>query len=335
MSPVRDEFFGIKDQVELFVLENWPWPASGRPRLEKLAGDGSDRIFIRAALAGRTALAVIGPDPAENRAYLEIGGHLWRTGEWGPEFFGFDPDQGFFLIEDLGSTHLADSDDPKPAYRDVIGLLADFHARGRSGFDPAWCCQTRRYDRELILERELNYFQAAFFEGYLGLSASEPGLEAEKEALAQAALTGAGTALMHRDFQSRNIMIKNGRPRMIDFQGARLGPPGYDLASLLYDPYAGLKGGFRAELKDLYLKSIALDRKAFEAVFPFLAACRLFQALGAYGFLTRVKGKKDFARFIRPALADLVGLWSGKGFSAYPGLKRLLERAVRKMEDVS
>ncbi len=323
------------------------WPGGDRELVwGLLAGDGSDRKFFRVSGGQFSAVALAGPDAAENRAYDLIGRHLWLKGGWGPEFLSSDREKGFFLLEDLGDRLLqaealaSGAGAAVAVYRPVVRLLAEVHARALDGFDPAWPFQTRRYDRELILQRETGYFLSAFVSGYLGLSPDRPGLDAEFAELAGKALAGTETVLMHRDFQSRNIMIKDALPRLVDFQGARLGPPGYDLASLLYDPYVRLGPEERRELFSQYLKDRAdfgydLDETAFRVSFRLLAVCRLLQALGAFGFLSRVKGKRGFEAYIPAALEALEGLMAGNEMNFINKLRGLLTESREKLEKPS
>ncbi|MEW6265290.1 MAG: phosphotransferase [Thermodesulfobacteriota bacterium] len=321
-----------------FLDEHWPSSRTdpSASMITPLAGGGSDRAFFRVSAGAETAVLVIGPDREENRAYEAIGRHLWRLGQWGPEFLAADQDLGLFLIEDLGSIALQDlagratMAEKERLYRPVVEIMAGLHQRGWNGFDPEWCHQTRRYNKGLILDRETGYFLRAFVSGYLGRTIEAADMAGEFEALADAALAGPERGLMHRDFQSRNVMVKNGRPRLIDFQGARLGPPGYDLASLVYDPYVPIAEDLRDRLTDHY---ITLRREAtpggfgaesFRRSFPFLATCRLLQALGAFGHLTRVKGKPHFAAYILPAVGNLRRLLAGEGFDFLPRLRNLV-----------
>jgi hypothetical protein len=301
-----------------------------------MTGDGSDRVFMRVrGEHGRGAVLVYGPDQAENRSYEHIGRHLWTVGRYGPEFFGADPARGVFLIEDLGTVRLqawtrsADPESLEAMYLQTVTMLAEVHVRASAGFDPDWSFQTRQYDRELILAREAGYFQESFLRGHLGIISPSRALKREFERLADRALEGAGVGFMHRDCQSRNIMIKDGRPRLIDFQGARLGPPGYDLASLLYDPYVRPKAGLRAACCEQYLvRRLELgdiDRESFMGTLPFLAVSRLLQALGAYAFLSGVRGKTQFLQYLPVALGSLGELLSDEKFAFMPELRRLVK----------
>jgi aminoglycoside/choline kinase family phosphotransferase len=188
----------------------------------------------------------------------------------------------------------------------------------------------------LILERETGYFLDAFIRGYLGKKVDTENLASEFLILADTALADSEMVLMHRDFQSRNIMIKTGWPRLIDFQGARLGPPGYDLASLLYDPYADLESGQRNALCEYYVeRRLAaqedFDEKRLLKGLPYLAACRLLQALGAFGFLTKVRGKLRFEQHIPAALRILRELLESREFDFAPALRVLVNRAAEEL----
>jgi len=313
-----------------FVREAWPWPGDRADEFvfEPLPGDASNRRFIRVRAGGRTVLLVMGPDPAENRSYAEIGRHLWALEGIGPQFYRAEPARGLFLIEDLGDLSLSEAvrqgADAAGRYRSVIEVMVRLHGRGLSGFDSGWCYQTERYDRDLILERETGYFAREFLAGYMGQGPTGRDLSGDFETLTRLALENVPLVLMHRDFQSRNVMFSQDRPRLIDFQGARLGPAGYDLASLLYDPYMDLDETLRRDLLEHYLTlrqaGGEFDRRIFLTSYPFLAVCRLLQALGAYGFLTCKRNKPHFAAYIPAALRALNRLLEHDTMAALPGL---------------
>lgn len=337
-----DERPGL-NQAAAFIINIWPPATQNSLNWKVLAGDGSDRSFLRVRAGNDVAIVVHGSNPEENRAYEAIGRHLWQAGRFGPQFLATAPDRGLFLIEDLGDISLQHLATQAPratleaAYKMVIGLLADLQLAALTGFNPAWAFQTARYDRDLILQRETGYFMSAFIQGYLGMTADGPELAAEYSSLAEMAMTDTQTVFLHRDFQSRNIMIKDDRPRLIDFQGARLGPAGYDLASLLYDPYVTFDDRLRAGLLDHYLElrskdRSGFDRTAFLRAFPCLAVCRLLQALGAYGFLSMVKNKSYFRAYVLPAVKNLTGLLGQESFDFLPHLRRLAGEILAEVE---
>jgi len=336
------EFKPDKDQVGFVAESLGPDLDPNKITWRSIPDVGSDRSFVRVIDGDRSHVLVTSRDLAENRAYEAIGRHLWSLNRAGPEFIAVDHDHGFFLLEDLGDIQLLDAAlassgrETVSLYKKVVRLVAYVHREAGQGFDTKWCYQTPFYDKTLILERETGYFTGAFLGRHLGITDLDPGLEAEFESLAEAALTGTERTFMHRDFQSRNIMLKDGRPRLVDFQGARLGPPGYDLASLLYDPYIDLAGEVREEIKDYYIglrhTEVNFNARAFNRSYYFLAVCRLLQALGAYGFLYRVKGIAWFKEQIPAAVRSLDGLLHRPEMSGLPRLGRTVKDVRSRIE---
>jgi aminoglycoside/choline kinase family phosphotransferase len=192
-------------------------------------------------------------------------------------------------------------------YMSVIDILVDLCLVGADGFNPDWTFQTPTYDKQLILDRECRYFVDAFLNGFLGMKIDYDTLSKEFEQLADRALQGAMVGFMHRDCQSRNIMVANGAVHFIDFQGGRLGPLQYDLASLLIDPYVSLPDDLRQQLlsycTDRVADRVPIDRKAFIRSYYHCTLTRNLQALGAYGYLS--KRKPAFTQYIPGAVDSL------------------------------
>jgi len=164
----------------------------------------------------------------------------------------------------------------------------------------------------------------------MGLDFSEKVLKKELEGLANLVDSyDIGTWILHRDFQSRNLMIRDETVFIIDFQAARLGPPGYDLASLLHDPYVNMPWSLRSELFDFYcIKMKDIFRgKVFARQFHLVAILRLLQALGAYGFLIKSKGRDFFRPFIPPALEGLARLLEDWQLTDCTELRRCIRAA--------
>ncbi len=288
--------------------------------------DGSERGFFRVVPGnrGRSLIAMENPPISdfarlENTAYLRIGQHLHRCGAHVPEIYRWDLDKGRFLLEDAGDYKLQDAvlegEDPFPLYTAALETLVRMQMRAARGFDTSWCCQTPAYDRELMLRYESGYFREAFLEGYLGIRGKAGRLERPFTHLADMASRAGAACFVHRDFQSRNLVVTQGGIAVLDWQGGRLGPPGYDLASLLIDPYAGLTPRTRTLLYRVYLKALAGEdpeqASLLEETYPYLAVQRNLQILGAYAFLSRVRGKTFFEAFIPRAVASLKELLKG------------------------
>ncbi len=288
---------------------------------QPLAGDASDRRFFR-LLGSPTVILLYHPKPPglgvnENDSYFHLGRHLRAQGTPVPEIYDYCREEGWLLLEDLGDISLeaaikrgGGEDQVRFRYRQALEILVNLQIRGQEGFDPAWCFDTPVVHRPFLWERELGYFVRAFLQGYLGLEVEIDDLAPDFERLLTRALPPAPNFFLHRDFQSRNLMIKNGRLRVIDFQGGRLGPLGYDVAALLIDPYVNLSQAWQEELLAHYLDRLeerlpGVDREAFTGQYRHLALCRNLQILGAFGYLTRVKQKVNFARYIPAAVAGL------------------------------
>lgn len=321
---------------------------------ELLKGDGSNRQFWRVAPHGSFGCIVVAPEKYDEKGLREatsvwkIGNHLRSAGVPVPELYGFDESFGVLVYEDLGDIHLhsvvrgtdffneGSVEELRSLYRQTVDVLVTMQYRGRDGFDRSWCWDGPVYDRELMLERESGYFLRAFWQGLLSQQPPD-GLTAEFELLAGVA-AGAPTAFfLHRDFQSRNVMIKDGMVRVIDFQAGRLGPLAYDLASLLLDPYADLPVWFQEELYEYYLQQLQprvhLDTEAFHGSYLVLGLQRNLQILGAFSYLSAVSGKPFFRSYIRPSLVSLLRLLRQDNQPYLPVLTAMAEQAQQLLDE--
>ena len=316
--------------------------------ITSIRGDGSSRKFWRIGQGDkRICLAVAPPvadklNLAEAKAAKFIGLHLLNQGVRVPEQYGWDEESGLLLFEDFGDRKLHDSvlgeqgrehsiENIRSIYSQVVKNLAMMQVNGAKGFDTAWCWDTPRYDKSIMLERESGYFLQAFWQDYLGKK--EPsGLQEEFAYLAEKAALIPGDYFLHRDFQSRNIMLQHREPCFIDFQGGRLGPLAYDLASLLIDPYVALQSDFQEELLEEYLDAleglIAVDRRKFVEEYLLLALQRNLQIVGAFAFLSKQRRKIFFAQFLGPAVDSLNTLLECELFSALTILRKTVSSAV-------
>lgn len=293
--------------------------------IQAIAGDGSDRLWFRARHKGKSlilsdhGICLDAPQnnngSAQLNAFIKIGAHLAGKGLAVPRILGHDTISGQVAVSDLGSTHLADHilgmDEAQiiQCYQPVIDRLIDFSFKGIQGFHTNWTCQTPSYSKQMILDLECRYFMQAFVNKYLGRKEQFENFTRPFSHIADNALVHAMNGLMHRDCQSKNIMIHDGRPWFIDFQSARPGPIQYDLASLLIDPYVTLSRAVRDQLKNYALEKIgakvSFDRDTFMHSFRYCCISRNLQMLGAFGFLTQVKNKTQFEKYIPAALNGL------------------------------
>ncbi|CAN2040975.1 N-acetylmuramate 1-kinase [Candidatus Magnetomoraceae bacterium gMMP-15] len=305
-----------------------------------LKGDGSDRLWYR--LIGEYELPNSEPEiqnsesetqsstiimvnqgikPILNQtcevdSFIKIGAHLFKKGIPVPEIYCYDAFSGMVFMKDLGDMHLQSiirnnksKNEILKNYKSIINLLIDFSIKGADDFDLSWTYQTAFYDRDMILEKESRYFVESFLNGYLNLSIEFKDLKEEFTNLAETALENSITGLMHRDFQSRNIMFYKNKFYFIDFQGARMGPIQYDLASLLIDPYVELSHKIQENLltycMDKLSSLIKIDKNKFQVGYKYCSLHRNLQILGAFSYLSMVKGKKYFKNYIPNAIKSL------------------------------
>ena len=309
---------------------------------EHLKGDGSDRQWYRLNMDRKSMILVDHGIRKSDRvneadAFVNIGRHLFDRGLPVPQIYDGDTFAGYAFMEDLGNLDLqtnvqqAENDEKIIGmYRSVIQQLIKFSASGAERFDAAWAYQTSSYSKTLILEKECRYFVDAFLNTYLGLEMIYEDFEREFKFLAEKALEYALPGLMHRDFQSRNIMIKNDAFYFIDFQASRMGPIQYDLAALLIDPYVQLPQDIQTRLLGYCVEKlqadINLNADNFCRCYRYCRLTRNLQILGAFGYLSRVKKKAHFEKYIPAALGTLKKTLSDEVGREFPKLKKLVEK---------
>jgi N-acetylmuramate 1-kinase len=292
-----------------------------RTRVTLLRG-GSDRRFWRLRDRKRAAVLVeVDPRDPELRNWLAIGVWLWAEKLGGPGFFADDAERGAVLMEDLGDLTLEmlanDSDDARELlyeiYDEVVARLVDLQVRGTAALERCPAAGRRRFGYE-DLRWETGYFRRRFLSAMAEVPGGTlAGLEEDFHRLALAVLEQP-EVLMHRDFQSRNILLHDFEPRFVDFGGMRLGPLAYDLASLLRDPYVRLTPALRASMRDSYRVQLAeaggpsLTLPEMERLEVLAGLQRVMQAIGAYAHLGLVRGKREFLRHVPAGLARLAEL---------------------------
>ena len=299
----------------LFARHYGVSPAELTP-LQGLGGSG--RAIVRLTGSGRRAVGVLGPDRAENVAFLEFSRHFRRHGLPVPEIYGEDLDHGAYLEEDLGDVTLFDflarhrsaeavAPEAVAAYRSVIAELPRFQVVAGRDLNYKACYPRSSFDRQSIAW-DLNYFKYYFLR-LAGVPFNEQALELDFSRLTKLLLAADRDYFLYRDFQSRNVMLRDGQPWFVDYQGGRKGALQYDIASLLYDGKADLPPALRQELLDHYLDCLAglipLDRAAFMEHYYAFVYVRILQALGAYGFRGFYERKAHFLQSVPYALKNL------------------------------
>jgi len=333
-----------KGRAEELIRENTQ--LSGPFRWQPLHGDGSERAFCRVSDRKGSLILVWRPIedsrfPNENDSYVYMGRHLLNKGIPVPEIYGYSRPEGLTLLEDLGSVHLQEAVQGAEErliglYGQAVELLLEMQAKATQDLDTSHCFDTPVYDPPFIVRHELEYFRWSFLEGALELEIDPAYLESDFLLLAsRAGEVGGQTFFLHRDFQSRNLMVKDDFLYLIDFQGARLGPPQYDVASLLLDPYVQLPESIQNELLSVYSgnlnESTGITVDEFMYRFSHVALCRNLQILAAFSFLTKRKGRPHFAQYIIPAWNRLRRLLRETALSDYQSLIDLVKRQSDEM----
>src|ERR1039458_3396943 len=289
-------------------------------RAQPLQGElgGSGRKIIRLSTERLSAIGVLYDVREENVAFLEFSRHFRRHGLPVPEIYAEDLSQGAYLEEDLGGTTLFEflsghrdgaiiAPEAVAAYRKVVAVLPRFQVEAGRDLNYKVCYPRSSFDRQSIAW-DLNYFKYYFLR-LAGVPFNEQALEHDFTRLTKFLLGANQGYFLYRDFQSRNVMLRDEQPFFLDYQGGRKGALQYDIASLLYDGKADLPPEVRQELLEYYLEClgrfIAVDRNAFMEHYYAYVYVRILQALGAYGFRGFYERKAHFLQSVPYALKNL------------------------------
>lgn len=278
-------------------------------RILELPSSGSGRIYFRISFKDKNndnIIAAFNPEVNENIAQYSFTIHFIEKGLKVPKIFAKDETYRYLLMEDLGTTSMLEAianmnwEDKSNIYKKVLHELIRFQFDGFEGLDLDVAWPVSRFERQNILW-DLNYFKYYFIKTH-NISFNESKLEKDFQNLSNVLLNSESDFFLYRDFQARNIMIKDGEPWFIDFQGGRQGPLQYDLVSLLYQAKANLSEDFRNEMSHYYLK--LLEEKSYEHIENFKTNYnafiwfRMMQVMGAYGYRGILQRKAHFLQSI-------------------------------------
>lgn len=305
---------------------------------------GSARKYYRMTGEGGVAIGCIGTSPAENRAFLTIDDRFCACGLHAPHIYGVSDDGMSYIMEDLGDGQLfellkpnvKDSDFSAQQLdwlHDTLALLPAVQFKVGEGMDWSVCFPDREFNDRMV-NFDINYFKYDFLK-LTGLEFNEIRLQDDYDRLREDSLNFEGDTFMYRDFQARNIMIKDNEPCFIDFQGGRRGPVQYDLASFLWNAGTHFPASLRRELEEVYLKSLSsyvpVDRDRFYETYRLITLVRLLQEMGAYGFRGLVERKQLFIDCIPTALGCIRELIA-EPFKRYPYLTETLNMLCEKWD---
>jgi N-acetylmuramate 1-kinase len=286
-------------------------------KIRPIEKGGSDRKFYRIRCSQNQTLILVkyNLEREENRHYVEIAKFLEVHGIRAPKIYFHDAAEGLIWIEDLGEHDLYgyrhDSWLVRRAfYESALDEIIKLHRLPESVCEEMKQHLPAEFDAALY-RWEQRYFFNNCLGRYFKVSESTRKELAALPSLREIAkrLASLPRVLVHRDFQSQNIIIQNGQANLIDFQGMRPGLAEYDLASLLFDPYVELSAAERSELTRYYRQKQTDNGRTIERQFDdtlqLCAMQRLMQALGAYGFLGLVRGHEHFLRYVPRAVCSL------------------------------
>ena len=285
-----------------------------------ISQQGSNRHYYREVDAqGKTYIRVEGTNKEENSAFIYLSQHFASKGLPVPQVYWVSEDGMTYTQDDLGDLLLFDairhgretgefSVEEKDLLARTLRALAHIQIKGAEDLDWSYCFPVPAMD-ERSIRWDLNYFKYCFLKG-TKIEFSEPLLEDEFDRLTAVILAQPADSFLYRDCQSRNVMIKDGQPFFIDFQGGRRGPTQYDVASFLWQAKANIPAALREELIEVYLDELqsllpSLDKQAWKDALPHFVLFRTLQVLGAYGYRGFFERKQHFIQSIPNALRNL------------------------------
>lgn len=305
-----------------------------KPQINKLIGGGSQREYFRLSEGGATTIGVCGEDARENEIFLNLSFIFKDVGIKVPEIILVSKDKKCYLLQDLGDMALMSAlHTPeniywaKRALEELIDiqLLPENIWKHSVGFTPF---------SERLIRWDLNYFKYDFLKP-ASIDFNEEQLEDDFDKLASRLLDpGITNGLMYRDFQSRNIMIKDNQLYFIDYQGARKGPVVYDAVSFIWQAKAPFSYPEREELCNFYAlklsERIKVSQTKIANQFPLIELFRTLQVLGAYGFRGLIEKKSHFIESLPLAVKNLKYLKDKGNLSDYPEISNIAEKLVLK-----
>jgi aminoglycoside/choline kinase family phosphotransferase len=308
-----------KTRIEQALSELFKKYAGSEPiNITKLPQSGSYREYYRITGNNGTFIGAYNEDKAENKAFTSFTKHFFDRGIAVPKLLIEDAEQNIYLIQDLGDTTLLSyllqqnypselTPDVISTYKKVIDGLPAIQVLGSKELDFSVCYPRHAFDKQSMMW-DLNYFKYYFLK-LAKVPFNEQLLENDFETLTEFLLTADCNYFLFRDFQSRNIMLLDGKPYYIDYQGGRKGALHYDIASILFEAKTNLPHLLREELLDYYItilnQYIPVSKEEFHKHFYGYVYIRLMQAMGAYGFRGLYEKKELFLQSIPLAINHL------------------------------
>ena len=322
-----------------------------------IAASGSARKYYRIVTEKHTLIGTYSENKEENEAFLTFSKHFHDLGLNVPEVFAVNEDKTCYLQSDFGDDNLfahvqkalianvgpstlrpcsatagsgtSYSENVIHLYKKALKHLVKLQVLGHKGLDYSKAYPSERFDRQAILD-DLNYFKYYFVKPHEEIDFNETRLGKDFEAFADFVSQAPCDFFMYRDFQSRNIMVKDNELYFIDFQGGRKGPLNYDVVSLLYQVKAQIPQAVRDELIQYYKEELKQyvnpEEVKFDLYQPYFVYLRLLQVLGAYGFRGLIQKKSHFIESIPYALKELKTWNKNHSLNDYPELQKVISQ---------
>lgn len=323
----------MEELVRLFEK----YAACGPEVTEELTSSGSNRRYYRIQGGGKSVIGAVGTSFEENKAFITIARHFKSKGINVPEVYAVSGDGMCYIQEDLGDDQLykvisKGRDSGVYSHEEVellcktMASLPKIQFEGADGLDFSVCYPDSAFNERMVAF-DLNYFKYCFLKA-TGIDFNEVRLQDDFDRLQEDLMSNVGNTFMYRDFQARNVMIKDGEPYFIDFQGGRMGPVCYDVASFIWQARSRYPEDLKQKLTDAYLGAlkeyINVDETSFRESLRIFVLFRTLQVLGAYGFRGYFEKKPHFLGSIPFALGNLRRLITVP-FERYPYLNEVLE----------
>ena len=308
--------------------------------IQSIAESGSARKYFRIITWNGSLIGTYSNNVEENEAFLTFSKHFHDLGLNVPEVFAVNAERTCYLQSDFGDDNLfahvqkaliagGFGENNINLYKKALSHLVKLQVLGHQGLDYSKAYPTERFDRQAIID-DLNYFKYYFVKPHEEIDFNETRLGKDFEAFANFVSQAPCDFFMYRDFQSRNIMVKDNELYFIDFQGGRKGPLNYDVVSLLYQVKAQIPQATRDELVEYYKTELSQymspEAVKFDTYQPYFVYLRLMQVLGAYGFRGLIQKKSHFIESIPYALREIETLSKTAPLTSYPELQSVISQ---------
>jgi len=323
----------IKNLISLYKS----WSGNKAESINPLPPSGSQRKYYRIQNNDKPVIGAYNPDKKENQAFIYLSKHFLKNKLNVPKIFSTDLNKNIYLLEDLGDQTVysfieatrSGKNITKPIvsiYKEIIEELPKFQVLGSNGLDYSKCYPRPAFDKQSIMW-DLNYFKYSYLKPS-NIPFDEQKLEDNFNFFAEYLLQADSNYFMYRDFNTRNIMMKNNELYFIDYQGGRRGPLQYDIASLLFSSRADIPFEIREQLLEHYIKSVSrierINSLSFKKYYYEFVLIRILQMLGAYGYRGYFEGKAHFLQSIPYALKNLEYLNSKNKIKIKSKIKELM-----------